>query len=168
MWFVSIIAIVIGFAQYEMHAIKTKLVVLDFSKTHYVSQIPLAGLTWPGGVEGQSDMYVELLLPNEVSYKGHVSLLAFTRKGDLVNSVSLNLDDGTVDEVYSQAIDFAKAWNLSTKRLEDWHAKAKRVGVRTEDFPTDAKNDVEPAIDLEIHYSFDDSKPVFVSLEFAW
>jgi hypothetical protein len=167
-WCVVIIAIALFPTLYILDSIEAKRISLDFSNGHAVSQIPLTGLTWPGGMEGWSNVYVTLRLPAGISYIGHASLLTLDRKGRDVDDLSLNLDDGTVDHVFSQAMSLAQQLHLPTAPLEQWHDKAKRYGVRFEDFPLSLNNDSNPSISLEIHFSFDDWKPVFISLDFFW
>ncbi|HUB24556.1 MAG TPA: hypothetical protein VL992_03930 [Tepidisphaeraceae bacterium] len=147
---------------------QAKTIILDFSKNHLVSQIPFQGLTWPGDFAGHNGGSVDLRLPGDVAYKGYATLLGFSRHGNSVNGVFLNLQKGTIDEVFAQATRLAKSWKLPAKPLEQWHAKALQYGVRFQDFPISQRHDCEPAIGLEIHYSFDDWKPVFITIDIMW
>jgi hypothetical protein len=158
-------AILLGRYRYNL---KHKVIILDFTKSHSVSQIPLPDLNWPGDFEGWDDGYVDLHLPGSISYEGNVSFLGFRRQGGSVTSVYLNLDDGAVDRVFAKALELAKSWNLPTEPLEKWHSKVNQYGLRFQDLPVSERHDVEPAIGLEIRYSFDDARPVFISLDFVW
>jgi hypothetical protein len=156
-------------------ASQRRYMVVDLRGKRLATGTIIPGATWvpymsDGKLESAQHCYVDLQIDDVRAFRGHVSLISVTCKRGAILSCDVNLDPGTVDEVYAQALDFSRRWGLRTIGLDQWRAKVRAVGVRSEDFATAGagRNDTDPSTSIEIFDSFDKSRPVCVTLSFVW
>jgi hypothetical protein len=170
---VGCILILVGFLTMLGLEDNTKMIKLDLSTTRQVSVIGLSADTqWTGGIAGVDRTNVNILFPGGHSYKGYIDLITLHRSGDIVDSIGLNLKAETIDEVYKEAMQFTKDWNLPTDKLEEWRVDAisGKWNVNSGTGIAIYTTDRTPTIDLEIRPTSGivPSKPACIIFELDW
>jgi ankyrin repeat protein len=121
------------------------------------------------------DIELVLQLPDHITFTERGTLLICRRESDArdrVHRISFQLPSCTADDAYRIARQYIQRWKLernhsteqSLDSLDEWRAEAKRSGYGS--FIA-ARHNNYPLIDLEIHQSFNESKPWFVSFAFS-
>lgn len=147
----------------------------DLSKDNYIS---LVG--WPEDEDSDEyiinqDIDLSIRFPAGFSVKERTTLLICKRDdatSDRLDSISFHLPNCTTDKALQIAKGYITRWKLqkyfttdaALRALDEWHAKAKDGSAGT--FLA-ARHDNYPIIDVEIHHSFDDSEPWFISIYFS-
>jgi hypothetical protein len=165
---IGIIAVLIaGFILKFIYA-KPDIIVLDVSTTHFVSQVPprrdALGIT---GALSRQNVFARIRFPGNRSYEGKLFLLDFRRDGELITTITMMLNNGTIDDVYIQAMQFAKDWGLPTDLLQSWYGRAKQ-GTWRGDYCYLLRNDIVPTVDLEVRPTGFANRPAYIFFEVAW
>jgi hypothetical protein len=147
----------------------------DLSRSH-----TLADVEWPHkdltADEIRPTGTVRIRLPEGRAFEADhgIRRIDLMREGDVVNDVAVSSAPLSIDDGYALGVDWAKRFGLPREPLDEWRQK-----VRSEKPPDlsaahsfgtdrDALGQGGPVPSVEIVTSFDDKKPVVVSVEFFW
>ncbi len=104
----------------------------------------------------------------ELHETGAIRRVAIDRESERVSDVSLFSKPATVDDAYSLALRWCKEWRLPTKTIDDWHAAGGKT-FNMEAYDPKAKlGPNDPSVSVTVLYSFEDDRPVIMSLSFFW
>ena len=157
---------------------KPKVIDWDLSSSHTAADVG-----WPNDLDAheiQPVSSVRIVLPEGRVFEAgdEVHDVNLLREGDEVRDIQIDYEPATTEEAYRRAISLATEWGLERDKLDEWIAerRAQRAGgeentssrglasaPRTVTIGPDG-----PFVVIETRYSFDDSKPVIVSLGLIW
>lgn len=135
------------------------------------------GVKWRGGTsfEVGGGVKVRLRLPGGTVTE-RVDRFGADREGDQIRDIVMYWPGASVDDAYANAKRLARTWRLDTRNLDAWHARLKATPGRPADLPNVIANPKDfkptgpggPLASAEIRYSFDESHPAMVKLQFFW
>lgn len=140
----------------------------DFSASRHVDLVP-----WPPGDRPTPDPFHHITVNQTVrvtvgpgkSFQRHVERVTFSRWGDRLSYVALNLEAQNAADAYTTGVELAEQWGLPRQRLDDWYA-----GVRAGKYEAvlAARRDVSPSVEVEMFRTFDDAQPFRLIFRFGW
>jgi hypothetical protein len=138
----------------------------DLTRSHRAADVG-----WPDVFRDQrfwqGDVHVTLKLPQRVIVCDVADVRA-ERSGEDVTVIQLRGHPLTLDEAYAEVARRIVELDLPRRDLDKW-----REDVRSGDFQKDRvfatrRNDLRPALSLEVKHSYDEQRPWYLSWELAW
>jgi len=104
----------------------------------------------------------------ELHETGGIRRVAVDRHGERISDVALYSEPATVGDAYELALRWCREWKLPTTTIDDWHAAGGKT-FNMEAYDPKAKlGPNDPSVSIKVLYSFDDDRPVIMSLSFFW
>ena len=90
------------------------------------------------------------------------------RKGDQISALVLRGRPLTLDEAYAEAARRVEELALPRRDLDQWRDDARSGDFKKDRVFASRRNDLRPALSLEVKHSYDDERPWYLSWEIAW
>jgi hypothetical protein len=147
----------------------------NLSKSHTTQDVD-----WPkpgqSAVQIESPESVHIRLPgdHEFSANGDVGAVGLERRGDDLTTVQVDTEPLTAEDAYRLALQWARRWDIPTQPIQDWNERRRAGGdalTETVEAIPDPGTTVGPGgpePSLKLLNSFNDDRPVIVSLRFFW
>ena len=138
----------------------------DLSRSHAAGDVGWTDLA-RGQRFWQGDVRLTLKLPSRtVAFE--LADVRADRSGDLLSALVLRGRPLTLDEAYAEVARRVDELELPRRDLDLW-----RDDMRSGDFRKDRvfatrRNDLRPALSLEVKHSYDDERPWYLAWEIAW
>jgi hypothetical protein len=141
--------------------------VWDFSSSHSTDRIP-----WPPGQRNASCLFevakrVRIELRPDLFIEGDVTLASAARTGDQLEFVSVSFEKQSAEDTRTTALAIARAFEIPRAKIDAWWTAVGEHPGRAQ-ATLAARRGTEPTYDLEIHHSFDDEQPWFISFTLGW
>jgi hypothetical protein len=119
---------------------------------------------------------VRIRFPGDKSFSGNgdIGAVGLERRGDQVTTVQVDSAPMTAEEAYEVALRWIRRWGLPKQPIEDWNERRQSGGdalTETAEAIPDPGTTVGPGgpePSLKLLNSFNDDRPVIVSLRFFW
>ena len=140
----------------------------DLSASHGIGQIP-----WPANSRNESsclfavDRRVRLRTADDRSVVCDVSTARAARSGDDLTFVTLALDKETAVATHEHALSLAKTFSIPRQRIDRWWDDVRLKG-KWADAMLAVQHETEPNYEIEVHTSFNDAQPWFITLLVGW
>ena len=138
----------------------------DLSRSHGAGDVGWTDLSrsqrfWQG------DVHLTLKLPGRVVEWNGADVRA-ERDGEQLSALVLRGHPQTLDQAYAEIARRMQELELPRRDLDQW-----RDDVRSGDFKKDRvfatrRNDLRPALSLEVKHTYDDERPWYLAWEIAW
>jgi hypothetical protein len=139
----------------------------DLSRSHRVEDVD-----WPADRAGtqrflEGDLALTLKLPGR-TLRTELADVRVERKDGEVAVLQLREHARTLDEVYAEIQKRIKELDLPRRDLDQWYQDAKSGDFRKDRTFAARRNDLVPALSLEIRHSYQPERPWYLSWEIAW
>jgi hypothetical protein len=150
-----------------------KMIDWNLSQSHNVEDVDWAKPDQTA-VQIESPDSVRIRFPGGQSFAGNgdVGAVGLERQGDKVTTVQVDSAPMTADEAYETALRWTRRWGLPKAPIEAWNEhRRSSAGIQTAEAIPDPGTTVGPGgpePSLKLLNSFNDDRPVIVSLRFFW
>jgi hypothetical protein len=138
----------------------------DLSRSHGVSE-----LGWPerGGSQQfwKGDLRLTLKLPARV-LRLELADARVEREGDSIHVIQLRSHPLTLEQAVAEVERQMSELELPRRDLEQWRADVASGDFRKDRSFATRRNDVTPALSLEVKHSYDEERPWYLSWEITW
>ena len=140
----------------------------DLSLSHHIDDVG-----WPddrGGTQWflQGDIALALTLPQKRVLQGDFADVRVERKEGEVTVLQLRGHAQTLDDAHAETEKRMKELELPRRDLDQWYADAKSGDFRKDRTFATRRNDLTPALSLEVRHSYHPERPWYLSWEIAW
>jgi hypothetical protein len=140
----------------------------DLSRTHRI-----ADLEWPADLASnhrfwQGDIQLTLKLPGDRVFKSELADLRAERRGDEIYVLQLRGHPQTLDQTLAEVEQRLKQFDLPRRDLDQWVADVRSGDFRKDRTFASRRNDLTPAVSLEVRHSYNPERPWYLSWEIAW
>jgi hypothetical protein len=139
----------------------------DLSRSHRVEDVD-----WPADRAGtqrflEGDIRLTLKLPGR-TLRAELADVRVERQGGEVTVLQLRGHPQTLDEVHAEVQKRMKEHDLPRRDLDQWYQDAKSGDFRKDRTFATRRNDLVPALSLEVRHSYQEDRPWYLSWEVAW
>lgn len=124
-------------------------------------------------------MDLTILLPGNRTFHGQPTAVSLEAKGDVLQLVSINYPNMTINDGVRQAKELAREWDIPTGPIQSWYEQVRKYGQTGVSGPHDpypfevggpplSSASSGPTPGLAFVYSFDQSRPLLIMLEFGF
>jgi hypothetical protein len=104
----------------------------------------------------------------EINETSAIRRVAVDREGQQIAELAIYSTPATVEDAYRLALRWCKLWKLPTTTIDEWHAGGGEHFNVAAYNPRQQLGPNHPEPSVKVLSSFDDDRPVIMSLQFFW
>lgn len=140
----------------------------DLSRSHRISDID-----WPADQASpqrfwKGDVQLTLKLPGGRVLRTDLADMRAERKDDQIYVLSLRSHPQTLEQAYAEAEKRIAELELPRRDLDQWRRDVESGDFRKDRVFASRRNDLVPALSLEIRHSYNPERPWYLAWEIAW
>jgi hypothetical protein len=140
----------------------------DLSRSHRI-----ADLDWPADLASnhrfwQGDIQLTAKLPGDRVLKAELADLRAERQGDELYVLELRGHPQSLEQALAEVEQRMKQFDLPRRDLDQWAADIRSGDFRKDRPFASRRNDLTPAVSLELRHAYHPERPWYLSWEIAW
>jgi hypothetical protein len=140
----------------------------DLSRSHRITDVD-----WPADLASndrfwRGDIQLTVKLPGDRVLKTELADARAERRGDELYVLELRGHPQTLDQVVAEVEQRLKQFDLPRRELDQWVADIRSGDFRKDRTFASRRNDLTPALSLEVRHAYHPERPWYLSWEIAW